>query len=89
MSFAETRRETLINLKAASDLLRDKGAGEIESLKVIFQRGDRVQEFPIWHIINGQIADAIYHTGQVVAFRRASGNPMDGRVNVFMGKTSG
>ena len=29
--------------------------------------------------------DAIYHTGQIVSFRRTTGNPIDSSVNVFMG----
>lgn len=85
LSFSATRRKTLHNLHNASELLKDKSAGDIASLKVKFQRDDQIREFPIWHVINGQIADAIYHTGQIVAFRRASGNPIDSRVNVFMG----
>lgn len=36
-------------------------------------------------LINGPITDAIYHTGQVVSFRRTSGNPIPKGVNVFLG----
>jgi len=38
-------------------------------------------------MMNGPLADAIYHVGQIVVFRRANGNPQNPRVNVFMGKT--
>ena len=43
--------------------------------------------FPFWNMINGPISDAIWHSGQVVANRRASGNPINPKVNVFIGKT--
>jgi len=59
----------------------------LSELKVIFKRGENESEFPFWNVINGQISDAIYHTGQVVSFRRSSGNPMNPKVNVFSGKT--
>lgn len=86
-SFEEQRAQTLYYLKEASDYLRSAKAGTIVEAKIIFQRGDRSSEFPFWNMLNGPIADAIYHVGQVVAFRRASGNPLDAGVNVFMGKT--
>ncbi|MCI5083658.1 MAG: hypothetical protein MRY78_18315, partial [Saprospiraceae bacterium] len=86
-SFEEQRAQTLYYLKEASDYLRSAKAGTIAEAKIIFQRGDRSSEFPFWNMLNGPIADAIYHVGQVVAFRRASGNPLDAGVNVFMGKT--
>ena len=41
---------------------------------------------PFWNIINGPISDALWHCGQVVMLRRASGNPFNSKVNVFSGK---
>lgn len=87
MSFEMLREKTLRNLKQASDAVKGKSAKEISDLAVIFQRGDAKSEFPFWNMINGPIADAIYHTGQVVSFRRSSGNPINPKVNVFIGKT--
>lgn len=87
MTFAEKREQTLANIKAASDYLRKAANGTIEESKIIFQRGDNKAEFAIWNLYNGPLADAIYHVGQIVAYRRASGNPMDAGVNVFLGKT--
>lgn len=86
MSYNEIRKATLENLKEASDLLRDKSA-KMDDLKIIFQRGERKSEFPFWNMINGPIADAIWHAGQIVSNRRASGNPLPAGVNVFIGKT--
>ena len=87
-SWEALRVATLQNFKEASDLMRGKKAKNLAKLKIIFQRGERKSEFPYWNMLNGPIADAIYHTGQIVAFRRASGNPIDGRVNVFRGKNN-
>jgi len=40
---------------------------------------------PFFNIINGPIADAIWHTGQVASFRRSSGNPISSKLNHFKG----
>jgi len=37
-----------------------------------------------WHIINGPLADALTHIGQINSFRRLAGNPTP-KVNVFKG----
>lgn len=81
------RRRTLENLKEASDILKADARQDLDNLKVIFQRGENSSEFPYWNMLNGPIADAIYHTGQIVSFRRTAGNPMNPKVGVFMGKT--
>jgi hypothetical protein len=80
MSFAEKRQHTLINIKTASDILRN--SEDISPYKLIF--GER--EFPFWNNINGPIADALWHCGQVVLLRRASGNPYNSKASVFTGK---
>ena len=87
MSWVELRAATLNNLKQASDILRNAGSGDIENYKIIFQRGDKSSEFPFWNMINGPISDALWHTGQIVSFRRAAGNPIPPGVNVLTGKT--
>lgn len=84
-SWADRRKETLDNLKQASDLL--KKMDNIDKLKIEFQRGEKTSEVSLWHLFNGPLADALYHVGQIVVFRRAAGNPMHPGVNVFMGKT--
>ena len=35
-------------------------------------------EYPFWSLLNGPIADMIWHVGQVVTFRRSLGNPFNG-----------
>ena len=85
-SYAELRKRTLGNLKEASTLVLGKTAQEVQDYKVIFKRGERQYDFPFWNLLNGQLSDAIYHTGQLVMMRRASGNPIHPAVDVFMGK---
>ncbi len=87
LNFEEKRKATLKNFEKTSQLLKAAADTDIENFQIIFQRGERSSEFPFWHLLNGPIADAIYHVGQIVAFRRASGNPLHPMVNVFMGKT--
>lgn len=87
LSFDTLRHRTLMNLQHASELCLNKNADEVAEFSIVFQRGERSNEFPYWHMINGPIADALYHTGQIVTLRRASGNPINPKVNVFTGKT--
>jgi uncharacterized damage-inducible protein DinB len=84
--FEELRKLTLENIEGTSILLRGKSPEELAELTMVFQREDRTSQFPFWNLLNGPLADAIYHTGQIVAFRRAAGNPVDFRMNVFTGK---
>ncbi|MEM1328536.1 MAG: hypothetical protein AAGI23_21450 [Bacteroidota bacterium] len=86
MGFEEQRAATLLMLKEASDLLREQDKVELSEAEIVFKRGDRESTFPFWNVLNGPLADAIWHVGQVVSFRRSSGNPTDGRVDVFSGK---
>jgi hypothetical protein len=85
LSFAEKRKQTLLHLKEASDILRSSKSKKLKDFKLIFQRGDQKTEYPFWNEINGPIADALWHVGQVVSFRRSSGNPLPRGVNVLTG----
>lgn len=86
LTFEEMRRKTLENLKEASDLLRS-GNALLSECKIEFKSGERSSEFPYWHNLNGPIADALWHTGQIVSFRRSSGNPFPGdKISLFSGK---
>ncbi len=86
ISYEEMRKNTLINIKSASDILKSSKKKDMKKMKAIFKRKDRTSEYPFWNMINGPIADAIWHCGQVVSFRRASGNPFNSKVSVFQGK---
>lgn len=86
LSYEELRHESLVNLKMASDMLNANPDMDMSTKKVVFQRGDSESSFEFWHLLNGFIADAIYHTGQIVSFRRTNENPVNPKMNVFMGK---
>ena len=79
MSFDEKRKQTLINLKTAADILR--ASEDISEYEIIF--GER--KFPFWNQVNGPIADAIWHCGQLASFRRISGNPINSKISHFTG----
>lgn len=76
LTFLEKRNQTLMNFKMVSDVLKNTETPfKLDSTEV-----------PFWNIINGPISDALWHCGQVVLLRRASGNPFNSKVNVFSGK---
>ncbi len=85
LAFDVKRKMTLENLKTASDLLQQPGS-KLEDCDIVFVNGDSKSEFPFWNMLNGPIADALWHVGQVVSFRRSSGNPFNSKVSVFSGK---
>jgi hypothetical protein len=86
MSFAEKRKLTLEKIKATSDILRESDPEKLNDYDIVFQRGSGSTEYPFWNQINGPIADALWHVGQVVTFRRSSGNPITSNVSFLSGK---
>jgi hypothetical protein len=86
MSFAELRQKTLENLKSTSDKLMTSKDEDLTNYKMVFKRESGTREFPFWNEINGPISDALWHVGQVVSFRRSSGNPFNAKANVLVGK---
>ncbi len=84
MEFKEIREKTLFNLKEASDIF--KKTKNFDNHNIIFLRDSKKVEYPFWNQLNGPIEDAVWHSGQIVAFRRASGNPISKKISVFTGK---
>lgn len=84
LTYEEKRTMTLNNLKSAADIMRN--STDLSQFKIQISRGDNSSEFPFWNNINGPIADAIWHCGQMVVLRRASGNPFNSKASLFMGK---
>ena len=80
-SFEEIRMLTLQNLDAARTILAE--GKKLEDCKIIFGSS---REFDFWYNINGPISDAIWHVGQIITFRRTSGNPYNNKASVFSGK---
>jgi len=84
MTFDELRANTLNTLAHCAELVRK--SNNLEPYKIVFKRGEKSTEFPFWNLINGPISDALWHCGQVVSMRRASGNPFTNKVSVLTGK---
>ena len=83
MNFTAMRTQTLLNLQALSNRVKtSKDVSEFDTVK------DGKVTIPLYNLINGPIADAIWHTGQVASFRRSSGNPINSKINQFTGTVS-
>ena len=81
LSFDQLRSKTLNLLKNSINKLDEFKDSDFESNKIIF--GDN--KFDLYNLFHGPISDSLYHIGQIVVFRRASGNPIPIGVNHFMG----
>lgn len=86
LTFEEKRAKTLQNIKEASEILKRSTAQDLESYKIVFISSRGRSEYPFWNQLNGPLADAIWHVGQVVSMRRASGNPFNSNVSVLRGR---
>ena len=80
MTFLTMRKQTLLNLQALSNRIKTS-----ENLLEFTVIKEGKASIPFFNIINGPIADAIWHTGQVASFRRSSGNPISSKINHFKG----
>ncbi len=83
LTFVDLRKETLKNLEAASENLMTSES--LEDLALTFKSARSSFEFPFWNLLNGPIADALWHIGQVVSHRRTSGNPFNSNASVLTG----
>ncbi|MEM9141379.1 MAG: hypothetical protein AAGA86_00235 [Bacteroidota bacterium] len=76
-----TREATLANLAKASALFRAMDDASFTG------KTESVSELTFWNYINGPIADALWHTGQITMLRRMAGNPIRPNLNFFKGTT--
>ena len=79
-SFKQIRTKSLLILIDLSGKLKkmsDEDLLEIEK--------NTSRKLPFWYWINGPIADALTHVGQITSWRRIAGNPQLKGVNVFIG----
>lgn len=83
LSFIEKRAYVLNNLKTISDILVKSSSEDLENYTIKLSNGETL---PFWNYVNGQIADCIWHCGQISSFRRMSGNPFSSKVNLFRGE---
>ncbi len=84
LTFSEKRKLTLYNLKTAADIFRS--STDLTEFIIVFKNEKGTTELPFWNMINGPIADALWHCGQIVSFRRSSGNPYNSKASVLTGK---
>ncbi|MEM7163783.1 MAG: hypothetical protein AAF487_15250 [Bacteroidota bacterium] len=83
MSNEEKRMKLLEVYRMTRQALIDMPDEKFSQLKIKLGGG---KELPFWNHINGPIEDAVWHCGQFVSFRRASGNPLNKSVSMFTGK---
>ena len=86
MSLDEKRTFTLENIRLASEKLKSSSAEDLQQFDMIFSPESR---YPFWNLLNGPIADAINHVGQIITLRRTNGNPIYQNISVLQGKVRG
>lgn len=84
LTYEQKRKITLENFQQASAVLIK--ATNLDEFKIQFVFSGGSADYPFWNQINGPIADAIWHSGQIASFRRASGNPISSKVDFLQGK---
>jgi uncharacterized damage-inducible protein DinB len=79
-SFPQIRKKSLLVLEDLSERLKKMSD---EDLLEIEKKTSR--KLPFWYWINGPLADALTHVGQITSWRRIAGNPQLKGLNVFIG----
>lgn len=87
LNYTALREKTLQNIRTASEILK-RAEADLNDFDMVFERNDNSLRYPFWNLINGPISDALWHVGQVVTFRRSSGNPFPAGVSVLKGTKS-
>ncbi len=85
LTYSQKREFILDNLYQARMKLSESTNADMESMDVIFKRGNSERRYDFWFAINGPISDAIWHVGQIVGYRRMAGNPFNSKVSVLSG----
>lgn len=86
LSFAQIRETTLRNIQKASAIIAKADLDDLAQHPMIFESNSGSAEYPFWNLVNGPISDCLWHVGQVVTFRRSSGNPFNSKVSVLSGQ---
>ena len=76
------REAILQNLRAIREHLDELSDDRLATHEVLRRSGAR---YPVWNVMNGPVADALTHVGQINSWRRLSGNPTPS-VDVFEGR---
>lgn len=82
-SIRETREAALLNIEMISSKLKSSKDNDLDSYIIEFGNG---KVYPFWYMLNGPIADCIWHCGQIASLRRSSGNPLNPDVSLLNGK---
>lgn len=86
MSYLTLRATTLERIQSISAKLSTMDSESLSKLDMKIKAGADDMKFPFWHLLQGPIGDSYYHLGQVVSFRRTTGNSIDPAVQPFMGR---
>lgn len=81
--FDTVRSKTLELLNKNSKLLLEMEEGKLSELT--FKSNGKSNGYSFWYLINGPLADALTHIGQINSWRRINGNPITMN-NPFIGK---
>ncbi len=83
-SHEDTRARTLASLERIRGNFLERGDAGLEDIRIVgsSRPGD---DRPFWNMINGPLADALTHVGQINTYRRMNGNPTP-RADVFRGR---
>lgn len=79
-SFQQIRKSSLLVLENLAIKLKKMSDSELAEMEKNTSR-----KLPFWYWINGPLADALTHVGQITSWRRIAGNPQLKGVNVFIG----
>lgn len=79
-SFHKLRIKSLNILADLSERLKEMSDEDLSEIEKNTSR-----KLPFWYWINGPLADALTHVGQITSWRRIAGNPQLKGVNVFIG----
>ena len=79
----ELRKETILLYADLGERLKSMDDAELENSN--FFRPKSGSEFPFWYLLNGPLADALTHIGQINTWRRIAGNPCP-KISPFTGE---
>ena len=79
-SFHKLRIKSLNILADLSERLKEMSDEDLSEIEKNTSR-----KLPFWCWINGPLADALTHVGQITSWRRIAGNPQLKGINVFIG----
>jgi len=82
-TFTDYRNATLEICHNLRTIIAAMSEAEIQTKTIYLKRSE--QQLPIFNIINGPVADALTHVGQINSWRRMAGNPV-AKVSPLTGK---